>query len=989
MRIQLFSSTTIPKRLFTALFALSSFHAIAQTGADSSSTKGKTDSINVVVTNGVGLRQFSQQFLQSVNSVPMQYVSSQPYISLQQLLKGNAAGVYVQEPSGEPGTEQPIFVRGISAPLLGRRELFDQQAAVYLNGIPLTQENPFAFEIQKYDFNRIGPATNLLATINANNIKSIEVIKDPVTLASLGPIAANGAIWITTKNALAGMRQISINSYLGFVQKGNITPVNAAYENNFRAPFYDKYGTINDRLNYPPYLRDSTNADYYGPANWTDLYYDNAPVYSADLSLTGGSERANFRFFASATKNAGNADNTSLDRYTGSFFINVAPLKWVMVSSMINFNRVSRVRNRSIRDRLAEQRYIPDLTNPLTPNKALYNAYLNEFDKAIDDNVSNVMQGYVAIAADYNKISYKGRIAFDYNENIRDAFWPTTLLEGNNFVSNYFGYNQRFIVSNSLSYQFNVGSNQKIVLEGSQSFMADVYKYDYAYAYNGPNDFIKINVVNGDPAATDYLASTGFRVYYYPGKMQSALASFAGNATYSYNDIIKVSANVRRDGSSYMQPDNRWFTSFSAGAEWDVKKNLLGGLSNINALSVTASWARIGKLMNDDRFAAGPHYRVDLGWGSEPTIGSYAGIPGLSRPYTNGWVGYGIPWPYSDQANIGVRLATLNDRLRVGIDVYNKDDKQMLLPVPVASEWGYTGAYKTGLEVNNKGVDLSVSADVLPATTRSLSWVLTANLNYNRNNLKALPDGLTELVIGNNKLVVGKPVDAFWVLSNNGIYNSDAEVPVNPQTNQPMSYQGVALKSGDPRWEDRNGDFVINNNDRQLAGNYMPKVTGGFGSSVGYKAFTLDFQFYFALGRKVLNQYAASRLDFINTEVNNNINSVKEITFWEKKMDLSNYPVYNPWSAVVPYRVEQDLFLDDASFLKLRTLSLSYNFSNAFKKGGENIFKRSSVYLTGTNLFTITNFKGDDPELVNYNGIYTGYGLPIPRSVIVGFKVDL
>ena len=957
--------------------------------SDSLSENKKPDSVQVIVTNGIEVHKVSSNLKGNLNSVPFQYVSAQPYISLQQIVKGNLAGVYVQEPSGEPGTEQNMFIRGISTPLLSKRELFDQQATVFLNGIPLTQDNPFAYEIQKYDFNRIGPATNLFSTINPDNIASIEVIKDPLALASLGPIASNGAIWITTKNAKAGIKEITINSYFGLVQKENITPVNAAYENDFRSPFYDKFGTINDRLNYAPYLRDSTNADYYGPANWTDLYYRNAAVYSADLSLTGGSDRANFRFFGSATKNAGNTDNTALNRYTGSFFINVAPIKWLMVSSMITYNRLGRTRNLNIRDRLAEQRYIPDLTNPLTPNKSLYGAYLNEFDKSIDNNVSDVIQGYVAISADIKKFRYRGRVAFDYNEGIRDVFWPTTLLEGNNFVSNYFGYNQRFINSNTIGYEINAGNQHRILLEGSQQFIADVYKYDYAYAYNGPNDFIKINVTNGDPNAENYLRPTGFRVYYFPGRMQSNLVSFSGKASYAYNDIIKLSGLVRRDGSSVMQPDNKWFTSFSGGVEWDLKKHLLDENASAGSLKLIASWGRIGKLLKDDRFSGGPHYRVDLGWGNEPGIGSYAGIPGVSRPYTSGWVGYGIPWSYSDQINAGIRFSTKNERLNIGLDVYNRDDKNMLLPVPVAAEWGYTGAYKTGLEVNNKGIDLSVGADILNGVSPNLSWLLTGNLNYNRNKLKSLPDGLDQLIIGANKLIVGKPIDAFWLLTNNGIYEQDTDVPVNPQTNQPLSYKGVELKAGDPRWQDKNGDYVINDKDKELKGNYMPKISGGFGSSVGYKAFTIDFQFYFAGGRQVLNQYASSRLDFINTEVNNDINSVKEITFWQKKMDFSGYPMYNPWSSVVPYRVEQDLFLDNASFLRLRTLSLSYDMSKKKGAGALNSSKRSSVYITATNLFTVSGFKGDDPELVNYNGVYTGYGLPIPRAIIIGFKMDL
>ncbi|MEO7309876.1 MAG: TonB-dependent receptor plug domain-containing protein [Chitinophagaceae bacterium] len=714
-----------------------------------------------------------------INSVPLRYVSSQPYISLQQLVKGNAAGTYIQESTGEPGTEQPIFIQGIAAPLLSKRELYDQQAVVYLNGVPLTQDNPFAYEIQKYDFNRIGTATNLLATISPSNIESIEVIKDPVTLASLGPLAANDVIWITTKNAHSGLREINVNAYMGVTGKPAITPVNAACENSFRRPFYDKYGSVIDRLNYAPYLRDSTNGDYYGAANWDGLYYSNPMLYSADLSLTSGSDRANFRFFTSATKNASSADKTNINRYTGSFFINVAPIKWLMVSSVINCNRLDRNRNRNIRDRLAEQRYIPDLTNPLTPNKNRYGNYLNEFDKAIDNNVSNVIQGYVAIAANINNIKYKGRIAFDYNEGIRDAFWPATLLEGNNFVSSYFGYNQRFMASNTLGYEFGLGGNQKLLIEGGQNFQADIYKFDYAYAYNGPNDFIKINVVNGDPNNVNYLIPTGFAVYYFPSKMQSRLASFFGNATYRLGEILKINAVVRRDGSSNMQPDHRWYTSYSAGAEWNIKQHLLANSKKINDLSLSASWGRLGKSLSDDRFNAGPHYRVDLGWGAEPTLGSYADIPGVSRPYTNGWVGYGIPWAYNETTNIGVRFGTWHNRLKLGLDLYNRDDKDQLLPVPVAAEWGYTGAYKTGMAVNNMGADLKIAADLIPAGKQAFSRTVIANATYNKNKLKALPGGLSELIIGNTKLAVGQPVDAFWLYENKGIYNNNSEVPIH------------------------------------------------------------------------------------------------------------------------------------------------------------------------------------------------------------------
>lgn len=923
------------------------------------------------------------------DTVSLKVISRQPYISLQQMLKGNVAGVYVQEPSGEPGTMQNIFIRGISSALLNKKDLYNSRPAIYLNGIPLSRDNPFAFDIQKYDFNRIGPATNLLATLDPGNIQSIKVIKDPAMLALLGPDAANGAVWITTKNAHSGHRQISINSYVGFAQKPVVDPINAAYENAFRKPYYDKFATPEEKLRYPAFLRDSTNTDYYGPSNWADLYYKNVPLYSVDLSLTGGSDRANFRFIVNDTRSGGTADGTGFNRYGASFFINMLPLKWLTASAMMNANKLLRDRNRNIRDRLAEVRYIPDLTNPLAPNKNVYGGYLSEFDNMIDENKTNTAQGYFKINVDLNKIQFNSSISFDYNEGVRNVFWPTTLLDGINFVSNYFGYNQRFIVSNSISYDVNAGTSHQLKFTGGQLFQEDIYKYDYAYAYNGPNDYIKINIHNPSDD-NNTLSNAQYTPYVFPDKEQARLASYYAKADYTYNKVLNLSALVRSDGSSSEQPNHRWFLGYALSADWNMARSLLSGTDDSKILSLHASWGKIGKPFNDDRFAVGPQYKVDVGWPDEPALGSYVGIAGLSRPYTSGWVGYDIPWQYSDKLDVGINVGVFKNRLQASVDFYSNDDKNLLLPVSVPVEWGYTSAYESGMWINNTGVDVTLSADIIK-NIKGLNWTFTANLNHNQNKLKALPDGLQQIIIGDRKLVVGKSVDSYWLLENKGIYNTDGEVPVNPQTNQPMTYNGVALKGGDAKWEDINGDHVISNDDKQLMGHFMPSFSGGFGSNLSYKAWTFNFNFYFVSGRDILNQNASSRLDFINNQSSNSINSVKEIWFWQKRMDPSKYPMYNPWSNAVPYQVDQDVFLQNGAFLKLRSLSLGYDLSqtNLFMRGKQKLFTQFLVYLSASNVFTISPFKDDDPELVNYNGIYDGYGLPIPRSIIFGVKIDM
>lgn len=925
----------------------------------------------------------------SVDSLNVRLSSFSPNLSLQQMLKGNVTGLYVQETTGEPGTEQSMLVRGLSAPVFKNRDIKTLQPIVYVNGVPLLQNNNFIYDIQKYDFSPIGPATNLLAGIDISNIESIKVIKDPAELAILGPLAANGAIWVITKQAKSGFRQISINSYFGLVQSGNAIPVNGEYENKFRKPFYQKYASPSDVLNYAGYLRDSTNLDYYGPAKWTDLYYKTAPIRSVDLSLTGGSERANFRFFGSNTKSAGNADGTSLDRYAASFQVNMSPYEWITVSSMVNASRLDRDRNKSIRDRFAETRYIPDLSNPLPPSKVIYQSFLDEFKKAIDDNRNNNIQGSFGLLFKVSKFRLNSKLNFDYNEGFRDVFYPTTLMEGNNYVSNYFGYNQRFGVINTLDFSEKIGKNHDFDFQIGQSLQSDVNKYNYANAYNGPNDFIKINIVEGDPLKKNYLTPINYLVYRYTDREEARLFSVYGSVKYKYKDLLSITGLIRDDGSSNAQPGSRWLITPAASVQWNLKNQFLKEHKWFNELNADVSWSRVGKMFSDDRFAAGPQYRVDIGWGAEPTIPGYNGLAPITRPYSSGWVGYDLKWPYVDQLNIGLTGVMLNRVLTASLTWYRKDDKRMILNTPVPTESGFASAYSSGMAVRNTGFEFGLSANIL-RTPGGINWTSTLNASINSNKLVALPDGLNDLVIGDRMLKVGEAIDQFWIYENQGIYQTDAEVPVNPLNNQRLSYEGTAMKAGDPIWKDQNGDYSIDDADKVLKGNSMPKLTGGWFNEFSYGHFNLSFNFIFAVGQKGLNQQMANRFDFINMESGNNIGSIKEINSWQSQEGLDQYPVYNPWSSVVPYRVEQDLFLQNASYLKMRSVSLGYDLSKtpllARTKAG---IKRAYLYVTANNLLTITAFKGDDPELINYNGLYTGFGMAIPKTYTLGIKFDL
>jgi TonB-linked SusC/RagA family outer membrane protein len=965
------------------LYAVSNGACFQDTTKQDTTKKGKQPvSIDsVVLVSYVSKR--------NVDTIKLNNINLYPFISLQQALKSSSKGVYVQEITGEPGSaDQSILLRGLSRPLLSKGNIAEAQPAIFVNGIPLIVDNPFVYTIQEYDFSPIGPATNLLSAIDLDNIQSINVISSLAALSIYGPRAANGAILITTKNAHQGSREISVNSYYGFAAKNKVTTTNGHDESVLRNIFYNRYATPEDFDKYPSYLADATNENYYGRSDWTDLYYKNSALHTINASITGGTSRSNFRFFAGNTSNAGNADDTRLDRYNASFFINVLPLKWLTISTMVNATRLNRDRNRSLRDRFAEMQYVPDLISPIAPNKNIYGNYLSEYEnKTIDNNINNVIQGSFSASAKYKNFDFISRISFDYNEGMRDLFYPTTLMDGNNYVSNFYGYNQRLNIDNSIAYNFTLNKAHVFKALIGHTLSLDVNKYNYLQGYKGTSDYIRINSVDGDISHSDYLQPEGFYTKKFTDKQKINVSSLYSSFDYTLNNEVFVTAIARTDGASNMQANHRWFFSPSINTKWDITKYVKTKKSILTNLSVNASYGRLGTLNITDQYGAGPQYVTDLGWSSNKSVGSYGGIGTLSRPYTSGWIGYDIPWAYVEELDLGIDGGFFDNRLQTRLSFYSKNNKRMVLGVPVNAESGYTKEYKSGMDVNNKGIELAISSEILKASTNKLGWTTDFNIAFNKNTLKALPNNLKEITIGTQKLTVGKPVDQILVLQSQGVYQTDVDVPVNPATFQLMTYKGLKLHGGDPKWKDQNGDYVIDENDKVAMGGYMPRIVGNFNSTLSYKGFNLDFNIYFALKRSIINQSAANQLDFINKTGNNNINSVNEITFWQQGVNVADYPIYNPWSAVQSYRSDQDIFIENGSYAKLRSISLGYDISR-FKYFSKN-FKKIYVYASALNVYTLKSYTGGDPELVNYVGEDTGYGLPLPRTFTLGLKIDL
>ncbi|ULT28020.1 hypothetical protein KUH03_16290 [Sphingobacterium sp. E70] len=220
------------------------------------------------------------------------------------------------------------------------------------------------------------------------------------------------------------------------------------------------------------------------------------------------------------------------------------------------------------------------------------------------------------------------------------------------------------------------------------------------------------------------------------------------------------------------------------------------------------------------------------------------------------------------------------------MDLYLKQTKNQLINIPSFSEYGYKSSYSAGMDVQNAGAELTIGLD--PIQSKTFKWSTALNVSHNRNKLKALPNGLDRLVIGNNLLEVGKSLDQYWLLSNEGIYKTDAEVPSG------MTYNAIQLRAGDPIWKDQNGDNTINDDDRTLQGHRLPAIFGNWYNNFVFGKWDLGINMYYNIGRELINQEMANRFDFINNEGARKLDAVKEITYWEKRGDYSKYPLYNP-----------------------------------------------------------------------------------------------
>ncbi len=921
----------------------------------------------------------------AISKVNMDIVQNLPYLDINQMLVGRVTGTDVRTPTAEPAKRNSLFIRGTSSFLLDEKDVMNAQPLYVVDGVPLILDHPFAYDIQRFKFNRLGTESNLLSFINVNDIASIKVLKDFAAIAKYGPSAANGVVSITTKSPVVGKMKVSVNSYLETLIHPEIKPVNARWERSFRMPFYDKYAGTEQYGNFPVYLSDSASMNYFGPANWDRLYYKNGFGDGIQASASGGNKLAAFRFSIGQLSQDGVADKTGMNRYNVSFGINIIPFHNFKATTYVEAATMKRERNHSLQSRIGDEDYIFNLTNPPAPNKLSLKKYYHDLKDGIDKNKNNSIRVLANLQYDFfDHFTINSRFGIDYKQNFRQLFIPSDLSEGNNFVSDFDGLNRLLVLDNSMNYENLINNKHHLSVAVGEYQQWMKWRYGFSKAYKGYNDYIKIYApaTGGSNAG----ASNDFRLTFnYKDYTHANLASFYAHVDYDFVGKYFLSLYLREDGSSNVSAENRWLFSPTVSAKWKLsKEDFMKESSVIDDWDLRASWGRIGRMVMNEFYKGGPLYNVDAGWNGNPNISTYNSYPVLNGSFGTGFIVSGTEWPFVTQTDVGTDISLFKQRLHMKLDVYSKVDHNRMLSIPVSEEYGYTGVIKNGVDVKNEGYEVELSGSIVDKN--NFNWTSGLRIYGNQNKLLALPNGLDQIIINNRLFKVGQPIDKYWVYINDGIYDSEADIPTNPSTNAPMDYHGFPMHAGDPKWEDVNGDHSIDNNDKVLEGSPNPKVRGGFFNAFHYRGFSLSALFSYAFGRKIINQALANRFDFANREGKRSAESIKDVTFWQiVPGDYSNIPRYNPWSIVNPYQPNQTLFLEKADYIKLRSVTLSYDFHGKWMQKANIDLLR--VYVTGNHLWTWTNYQGGDPRAIDYFGYDQGaYNWSFPTSFTLGLN---
>ena len=920
-------------------------------------------------------------------------------------LQSQTPGVNIQAASGQPGDGFKISIRG---------------AGTNGNTAPL-----YIIDGVAGDINNLNPA----------DIERIDVLKDAASCAIYGSAAANGVILVTTKQGKQGKIQVSYDANVGWANVYRMPKMLTAKQYmevmdqvrfNSGESGWDWKSIMGEDL-YNSYMDGSNEG-----TNWVEAIRNkNAVTTSHSLNVTGGSDRSTFSMGAGYQYQDGvfgNVVKSDYRRFTFRInsehviYRNDKGMDVVKIGENVYYQHKQ---NQGIQ---IGNQYSNELSNMLRSNPAIpmynadgsytkaedlknwidnYNSYsvnpvykmLNQqsgHNKSINQNLHAT--GYLEIQPIKNLV-YRGQLNYNQNTWTWRTFLP--IFDANRTNADYFrtedkatnqiGTSWGWSTTNTLSYKFDLQKKHNFdILVGTEYGES---RPDFGFSLNATSS----NSVFGDMthAYMTYMKNNNAAAVTGTPCDDSRSMSYFGRVNYNFNEKYMLSAIMRADGNSKFAPGKRWgyFPSVSAGWVISNEKFMAKTVSWLDFLKLRAGWGQNGNAQTINNFQWQGAFAFDTS--------SYYTFNGNPDQYVSGAAPSRLPnedltWETSEQLNIGLDARFLSGRLGFTLDWYNKKTKDLLVAVPVDPTTGFSTQMKNAGTVENKGIELSLSWN--DKIGKDFQYNVGWNMAYNHNEVTEVKSNQTYNNGGNDLLAQntgymarfeeGHPIGYFWGYKTEGVMQNEADVQAyldkNCKGNAANSKQGTGIKPGDLKFVDVNGDGVVNDDDKTELGDPHPDVTMGITLGASYKGFDLSVTGFGAFGQQV----ARSFRKFTDGEYENFTTEVYD--YWHGEGTSNKYPLLAHMNAGPNWQTISDIYIEDASYFRLQNLTVGYDFTKIWKNSP---FQQLRLYFAAQNLFTITGYKGMDPEngtAIGSDSWVTGVDVgnyPQPRTYMVGVNV--
>ncbi len=892
----------------------------------------------------------------SVATIDAKTISITPTSDINSAIQGKVAGAYVTN-SSQPGTAASIKIRGNNSINYGTSPIY------VVDGVIISD-----------NYNSLNP----------DDIASMEVLKDASATAVYGSRGSNGVVLVTTKKGKKNTGKIGYNTWISWSEyERKMHFMNAHGLYNLRADaFANQYLELNPGADRQAYLNritsDTSNLvfakyeqDTYRQGksyDWLNAVSRNGMAQNHTLDFSGGSDKGTYYLSLNYTDQKGLLKGADYKRMGGRINIDQNVKSWLRIGTYTTFTH-------SITD-IVDGSVFPTAVgaNPLLPvdtaglfdlkwadiiNQDQYNPLRSLYIK--DNQYLNrlLTSTYISVTP-IKDLTIRTSFSGDISNQQQYTYVPTTTgqdLRNSNHGNaiQYKTENTNIQWDNTATYFKRLGEHLFNFLAGT-SMQQNNSNYNQITAYGFPNDDFGYMYLGGAYSRDKTVLASDF--------VTTTLMSYLGRVEWGWKDKYFATATLRYDGSSKFGANHKWGAFPSLAVAYDMSRERF--MSNV---AVISHWK----------------WRAGYGIAGNQNIPDYA-FKTLYRPsYTNGTVTYvsdgrlgnpDLQWERQKQLNIGAEIGLLHDRINLTADYFYIKNDKLLMDQTLATTSGFTNTVSNVGALQNKGVEFSLNYAIIKE--KNLQWNFSFMISADHNKITKLYGNTTAIYNkgGYTGVEIQRTGNLFLGQSLNSIYtykfSKIAQVGDTAKLSG-INFGGRTVHPGDIVPVDKDGNNVINDDDRYVVGKTDPNFYGGFGTDVTYKGFGVNVFFNYSSGLKRISSLYESGISSAGMSVA----SIDMLDRWTPTHTNTNIPraVYG----IPRFNVSDvDLGVQNASFLRMSVLSVSYTVP---KKGKANVFDNARIYVTGSNLLLLTKDKGYDPE--------TGDGFPNTKSVTVGLNLSL